>query len=209
MSKALKTRIAKLEKGQEDAALERLRLDLMDGARHQEILNAVALVDESERGPVVPNGRVGVWRWVREKLRVSYQEPVFGAGRGVLRYVDLELQALFTGTWFADGEEEPGATAFRREVVACVVASSGFDVIETMRHIQTIKKVRSRDLGPRGHQDTLHVALVTDGEPGDHVAGAFINSGVNVIVLEPGVPAWNIELGRLDAAEARDREATP
>ncbi len=193
----------------ERRAREGIILQLADKATQIGLLDA--LWPKPEPGTDLPYGLESVTAQY-SAAHVSLQEPVFGAGRGVLRYADLLMGYRVAGV-SVEGSYSPSGEykETRYEVagwgkLACIVALAPISMEVDLRHAQTIKRVLQKQRGDYGRMDMFApviVAIATDEEPPGGVLRAFATNGVHLVVMPHDGALFRIAGGGEVAVTAR------
>jgi len=189
-------------------------LELANSTRHREILDALCAIDglvsegsyRLERwvqagcqrikvGSERPQERPCLWRWYRaDAYRAKLQEPIFGAGRGVLRHADLILDFGYHGLWedAAPGTLPDNAAGQRDRFMSghavCLIEAHPFDARAALKNAQTIRRVLEKDLSHSYYRfpaelERLIMCVITNVVPSTAVLRAFSLNRVRCLVM--------------------------
>ena len=201
MTRRLTAQLDKLSADSREAEIDAMRLELARHERHVELLRL--LVPEGYVTPgwemLMGNGMYsgqrlpGYWRVYinTEQITAKLQEPVFGAGRGVLRHADLILGYTVGGDFEPDGSATPddrkGYRGYARGRVLVVVADDS--PVRLLQRVQTMSRVLEKQEGEYAAYRGLEYApnrevLLVDREPPAPALRAFTENGVAVVLRE-------------------------
>jgi hypothetical protein len=193
-------------------------LELADPERHLEILDALCppdgIISEGEiNAPAARYTQQNAgwvklpsrWRWYRQsECTAKLQEPIFGAGRGVLRHADLILGFRYIGVWEAvspetstGAKDDPGPDMGLRGKAVCLIEPFPIDGRDALKKTQTIRRTIEKAehdyavtmrLPSELRPAELIMCVITDVKPGPAVLRALALNRVRCIVMNASSP---------------------